>query len=83
VRVKLRKGGTLRQRVAAFEPGRRLVTEYRLPGARVGHEHMVEQRGSGSAVTHRLYVAGPLSGFWALMLGRKRMRELVEGFAGD
>jgi hypothetical protein len=46
----------------------------------VGHEHLVEPRGPGSAVTHRLYVAGPLAGFWALMLGRKRMRELVEAF---
>ena len=44
VRVKLRKGGTVRQRVIALEPGRRLVTEYPLPGARVGHEHSVEPR---------------------------------------
>ena len=77
VRVKLKKGGTTRQQVVALEPGRRLVTEYRLPGARVGHERSVEPRGPGSQVTHRLYVDGPLSGFWALMLSRKRMRETV------
>ena len=81
LRVRLRKGGTTRQRVTAIEPGRRLVTEYRLPGARVGHERLVEPRGPGSRVTHRLYVEGPLSGFWALMLGRGRMRETVAGFA--
>jgi hypothetical protein len=78
----MRKGGTTRQTVTAFEPERRLLTEYALPGARVGHERVVEARGPGSRVTHRLYVDVPLSGLWALMLGRKRMRETVAGF-GD
>ena len=77
VRVKMRKGGSTRQRVVALEPGTRLVTEYALPGARVGHEHVVEPRGPGSEVTHRLYVDGPLSGLWAVMLGRKRLQETV------
>jgi uncharacterized protein YndB with AHSA1/START domain len=80
VRVKLRKGGTTTHEVTALEPGRRLVTEYRLPGARVGHDRVVEQRGPGSELTHRLYVDGPLAGLWALMLGRKRMRETVASF---
>jgi uncharacterized protein YndB with AHSA1/START domain len=81
LRVRLKKGGTTRQRVTALEPGRRLVTEYRLPGARVGHDRLVEPRGPRSQVTHRLYVAGPLSGFWALMLGRKQMTETVAELA--
>jgi hypothetical protein len=80
VKVKLRKGGTVRQRVAELEPGRRLVTEYAIPGARVGHEHVVEQRGPSAEITHRLYVEGPLSGMWALMLGRKKMRDAAAGF---
>ena len=80
LRVKLRKGGTTRHVVTALEPGRRLVTEYRLPGARVGHERLVEQRGPGSELTHRLYVDGPLAWFWALMLGRNRMRTTVTEF---
>ena len=80
IRVKLRKGGTVRQHVVALEPDHRLVTEYALPGARVGHEHIVEQRGSGAEVTHRLYVEGPLSGLWAMMLGRKKMRDAAEAF---
>jgi hypothetical protein len=80
IRVKLRKGGTTRHVVTALEPGRRLVTEYALPGARVGHEHAVEPRGPGCEVTHRLYVEGPVWVLWALMLGRKRMRETVAGF---
>lgn len=80
VRVKLRKGGTVRQHVVALEPSRLLVTEYALPGARVGHEHVVEPRGPGSEVTHRLYVAGPLSGMWSMLLGRKKLRESVGAF---
>ncbi len=80
LRVKVRKGGTVRQRVVALEPDHLLVTEYQLPGARVGHEHRVEARGAGSEVSHRLYVAGPLSGLWAMMLGRRKMREAVTGF---
>jgi hypothetical protein len=80
VRVKLRKGGTTRHRVTALEPDRLLVTEYVLPGGRVGHERRVEPRGPGCEVTHRLYVDGPLWPLWALMLSRKRMRETVAGF---
>lgn len=80
VRVKLRKGGTVRQHVVALEPGEKLVTEYALPGARAGHEHVVEPRGSGAEVTHRLYVAGPLAGLWALLLGRRKLRDSVASF---
>jgi hypothetical protein len=80
IRVKMRKGGSTRHQVVALEPGTRLVTEYALPGARVGHEHLVEARGPGSEVTHRLYVDGALSGLWAVMLGRKRLRETVQTF---
>lgn len=78
--MKLRKGGTTRHRVVELEPGRRLVTEYSLPGARAGHERLVEPDSPGSRVTHRLYVAGPMSGLWASMLGRKRLRETVTEF---
>jgi uncharacterized protein YndB with AHSA1/START domain len=80
IRVRLRKGGSTRHEVVTLEPGRLLVTEYSLPGARVGHEHLVEPRGPGAEVTHRLYVDGPLGGVWALMLGRKRLSETVQTF---
>jgi uncharacterized protein YndB with AHSA1/START domain len=81
VRVKLRKGGRMELRVVALEPQRLLVHEARLPGARLGHEHRIEPRGDGSEVTHRLYVRGLSSGLFALLLGRKRMSELVVEFA--
>jgi Polyketide cyclase / dehydrase and lipid transport len=79
-RVKFRRGGTVRFEVTALEPERLFVDEAGFPGARLGHEHRIEPAGSAVDVTHRLYVEGPLSGFWALMLGRKRMRESVAGF---
>jgi len=82
VAVKLRKGGTTRYDVVALEPGRALTTEARFPGARFGHERRVEPDRAGAVITHRLYVTGPLWVGWALMLGRKRMRESVAAFAG-
>jgi hypothetical protein len=80
IKVRLAKGGTVRQHVVALEDGHRLVTEYALPGGRVGHEHVVSVRGPGSQVSHRLYVAGPLGGMWAVMLGRKKLQKAVTAF---
>jgi uncharacterized protein YndB with AHSA1/START domain len=79
-RIKFRRGGTVRFTVIELEPGRVLVDEARFPGARLGHEHRLEPQPGGVEITHRLYVIGPLAGFWALMLGRKRMRESVTRF---
>lgn len=79
-RVKFRRGGTVRFTVVELDPGRLLVDEARFPGARLGHEHLLAPRGNAVEVTHRLYVTGPLWVFWALMLGRKRMRESVARF---
>jgi uncharacterized protein YndB with AHSA1/START domain len=81
IRVKLRKGGRMELRVVTVEPERVLVHEAHMPGARLGHEHRLEPKGKGSEITHRLYVRGPLSGLFALLLGRKRMEELVIEFA--
>jgi uncharacterized membrane protein len=80
VRVKFRRGGTVRFEVHGLEPNRLLIDEAGFPGARLGHEHRIAPGRNSIAVTHRLYVTGPLSGFWALMLGRKRMRESVVRF---
>jgi hypothetical protein len=67
-------------RVVTLEPERLLVHEARFPGARLGHEHRVAPEGKGSEITHRLYVRGFLSGLFAMLLGRKRLRELVVEF---
>jgi uncharacterized protein YndB with AHSA1/START domain len=80
VRTKMRRGGTVRHTVTELEPGLSLTYEARFPGARSGHEHRLKPGRRSVEVTHRRYVEGPLAGFWALMLGRKKMRETVEGY---
>jgi hypothetical protein len=82
VRVKYRRGGTVVFTVIVLEPERSLTYEARLPGARLGHEHrLIGSGGRGDVRTeHRIYVSGPLSGFWALMQGRKRLRESVTAY---
>jgi hypothetical protein len=80
VEVKFRRGGTVKFEVVKLEPQRLFVDEARFPGARLGHEHRLDPGQASVEITHRLYIDGPLSGFWASMLGRKRMRESVERF---
>ena len=79
-RVKLRRGGRMQLEIVALEPERLVVDETRMPGARLGHERRLEPTGDGVEITHRLYVAGPLWPLFALLLGRKRMRERVVSF---
>jgi uncharacterized protein YndB with AHSA1/START domain len=80
VKTKMRGGGTVRHTVTEVDPGLSLAYEARFPGARSGHEHRLRPGRRSVEVTHRRYVEGPLAGFWALMLGRKKMREAVEGY---
>ncbi len=82
VRVKFRRGGRMQFEITALEPERLFIDEARFPGARFGHEHRLDPDGEtgGCEITHRLYVKGFASGFWAVLLGRKRMRESVVKF---
>jgi hypothetical protein len=80
MRVKFRRGGTVRFNVTELEPERLFVDEARFPGARLGHEHRLAPGKSSVEITHRIYLEGPLSGFWSLMMGRKRLRESVVRF---
>jgi hypothetical protein len=80
VRVKMRKGGTVRHRVTELEPGRLLATEAPLPSARLGYRHVVDADGDGSRIEHAITVSGPLWPFWALMLGRGRLRKAAATF---
>ena len=79
--IKYKRGGRMVLELVAVEPGRRLAYEARLPLARFGHEHRVEPSGSGSELTHRAYLRGPLSAPFSVLFGRRRMRESVRGFA--
>ena len=78
--VKFKRGGRMRFTVTALEPERLFVDEAKLPGCRFGHEHRVEPAGSGSEITHRLYLTGPTSGLFSRLFGRKRMEQSVVGF---
>jgi hypothetical protein len=89
-RMALARGATVRVRlkgsplpltfeVVAFEPGRLFTDETRLPGARMGHEHLVERAEGSTRIRNRLYVDGPAERLWALLLGR-RMKAAVRRF---
>jgi len=78
--VKFKRGGKMKFSVIALEPERLFVDEAKLPGCRFGHEHRVEPAGSGSQITHRLYLKGLTSGVFSRLFGRKRMAESVVGF---
>jgi uncharacterized protein YndB with AHSA1/START domain len=80
VRTKMRGGGTVRHTVTEYESGVALAYEARFPGARSGFEQRLKPGRRSAEVTHRRYVDGPLAGFWAMMLGRKTLRESVERY---
>lgn len=76
-RIVFRTGLRLRFRVVEFEDGRLFTDEARLPGARIGHRHLVEPAGeSGSALTNTIYVEGPLAPLWRRVLGPRAARSL-------
>ncbi len=78
--VKFKRGGKMRFTVVELDPGGLFTDEAKLPGCRFGHEHRVEPAGTGSKITHRLYLEGPTSGAFSRLFGRNRMRESVGGF---
>jgi hypothetical protein len=80
VTTKFKRGGRMKLTIIELEPERLFVDEANLPGCRFGHEHRVEPAGSGSEITHRLYLAGPTSGLFSRLFGRKRMEQSVIGF---
>jgi hypothetical protein len=68
-RIVFRTGLRLRFQVVEFEQGRLFTDESRLPGARMGHRHLVEPSASGSRLTNTIYIDGPLSPLWRRILG--------------
>ncbi len=78
--VKFKRGGKMAFEVIELEPGRRFLDEAKLVGCRYGHEHSLKPKGSGVEISHRLYLDGPLSGVFATMFGRKKLRDSVIRF---
>lgn len=76
-RIVFRTGLRLRFRVVEFEEGRVFTDEARLPGARMGHRHLVEPGdGQGCRLTNTIYVDGPLAPLWRRLLGPAAARAL-------
>jgi hypothetical protein len=62
-----------------FEEGRLFTDESRLPGARMGHRHLVEPAtGGGCRLTNTIYIDGALAPLWRRILGPAAARSLPE-----
>lgn len=72
-------GLRLRFTVVEFEQGALFTDEARLPGARMGHRHLVEPLPSGgSRLTNTIYIEGPLAAIWRRVLGPAAARALPD-----
>jgi hypothetical protein len=69
-------GLRLRFGVVEFEEGRLFTDESRLPGARMGHRHLIEPTATGSRLTNTIYIEGPLAPVWRRILGPAAARTL-------
>jgi hypothetical protein len=77
-KIVFRTGLRLRFEVVEFEDGRLFTDESRLPGARMGHRHLVEPVGEGSRLTNTIYIEGPLAPLWRRILGPAAARTLPD-----
>jgi hypothetical protein len=76
-RIVFRTGLRLRFAVVELEDGRLFTDEAHLPGARMGHRHLVEPRdGGGSRLVNTIYIEGPLVWLWRRLLGPRAARSL-------
>jgi hypothetical protein len=71
-------GLRLRFGVVEFEEGRLFTDESRLPGARMGHRHLVEPTEGGSRLTNTIYIDGPLAPLWRRIMGPAAARTLPD-----
>ncbi|HEV7400357.1 MAG TPA: SRPBCC family protein [Solirubrobacterales bacterium] len=75
-RVVFRTGLRLRFAVVEYEAGRLFTDETRLPGARMGHRHLIEAADEGCRLTNTIYIEGPLAPLWRRVLGPAASRSL-------
>ncbi|HEX7244369.1 MAG TPA: SRPBCC family protein [Solirubrobacterales bacterium] len=63
--------------VVEFDDGRLFTDEARLPGARMGHRHLLEPtEHGGSRLTNTIYVEGSLAPLWRRILGPAAAKSL-------
>jgi hypothetical protein len=76
-RIVFRTGLRLRFAVVEYDEGRLFTDEARLPGARMGHRHLVEALdGGGCRLVNTIYVEGPAATLWRRILGPAAARTL-------
>jgi hypothetical protein len=76
-RIVFRTGLRLRFHVVELEAGRLFTDEARLPGARMGHRHLLEPLpGGGCRLTNTIYIEGALAGLWWPLLGPRAVKSL-------
>lgn len=79
-RIVFRTGLRLRFRVVEHDEGRLFTDEAHLPGARMGHRHLVEPSGDGgSRLVNTIYIEGALAPLWRRILGPAAARALPDG----
>lgn len=78
-RIVFGTGLRLRFRVVEFEEGCLFTDESRMPGARMGHRHLVERTETGgSYLTNTIYIEGALAPLWRRILGPAAARALPD-----
>lgn len=75
-RIVFKTGLRLRFLVVEFEQGRLFTDEARLPGARMGHRHLIEPADGGSRLTNTIYIEGPLAPLWRRIMGPRAAKAL-------
>lgn len=75
-RVHFKTGLRLWFTLREVEHERLFTDESRLPGARMGHRHLIEPTGAGVRLTNTIYIEGPLAGLWSRVLGPQAERDL-------
>lgn len=76
-KIVFKTGLRLRFEVVEFEKGRLFTDEARLPGARMGHRHLIEPTpGGGSRLTNTIYIEGPLASVWQRIMGPRAAKAL-------
>jgi hypothetical protein len=77
-KIVFRTGLRLRFEVVEFEAGRLFTDESRLPGARMGHRHLVETTPDGTRLTNTIYIEGLLTPLWRRILSPAAARTLPD-----
>jgi hypothetical protein len=77
-KIVFRTGLRLRFHVVEFEDGQLFTDESRLPGARMGHRHLVEPTETGSRLTNTIYIEGLLAPLWRRIMGPAAARTLPD-----